>query len=532
MSPTNAPAKQKRHKTVDDRKRFAHNNIQDAKQSCFEIANQRPRVFQRTSPPMRHLLPPLLLCALWITGCTDPDLTVPDENFEGAQCETNADCGSDGNGWLCDAENSVCEQGYINQNGVFEDRIVLGMSAAITTGPTELGAGMRDGIKAYFTHVNKTRGGVCGRQLELLEKDDGYNPDTALSNVKEMVDGDDRQVFAIIGNVGTPTAAVTLPYVANEKDVIFFGAFTGAGLLREDPPNRYVFNYRASYEQETEAAVQYLTQAGDPAIPATNVGVFAQGEDDNGTMDAYGQAGFDGVYKALRTKREDLVEDDVFYVTYKRNTSNTESAVAGALAWLTSEEREVTDGKIKAALVLVPTTNPASSFIRGIQDAIKNRGTGFELTDAQKERLDMVEVTYSSVSFVGSDTLARSLQEAESTPGEYCSPVIITEVVPDPDSSATGVSAYRDQLAAYDSNLSPGFVSLEGYLVARLFVEGLEQHGCDIDTESFVNTLENLKGIDWGIGSELEFGRSNHQASNKVWGTTMTRECTLEPLDF
>ena len=65
--------------------------------------------------------------------------------------------------------------------------------------------------------------------------------------MKQLYEGD--QVFGIVENVGTPTAVVGLPY-ALERKMLFFGALTGAGLLRNDPPDRYVFNYRASYAEE------------------------------------------------------------------------------------------------------------------------------------------------------------------------------------------------------------------------------------------------------------------------------------------
>ena len=75
--------------------------------------------------------------------------------------------------------------------------------------------------------------------------------------MKQLYEKD--QVFGVVGNVGTPTAAVGLPYALDRK-MLFFGAFTGAGLLRSDPPDRYVFNYRASYAEETEAVVNYLVK--------------------------------------------------------------------------------------------------------------------------------------------------------------------------------------------------------------------------------------------------------------------------------
>ena len=106
--------------------------------------------------------------------------------------------------------------------------------------------------------------------------------------MKQLYEKD--QVFGIIGNVGTPTAAVAVPY-ALERKMLFFGAFTGANMLRNDPPDRYVFNYRASYVEETDAVVRYLVKMR--RIPPQQIAVFAQ-------QDSYGDAGFAGVAKALR----------------------------------------------------------------------------------------------------------------------------------------------------------------------------------------------------------------------------------------
>jgi len=95
-------------------------------------------------------------------------------------------------------------------------------------------------------------------------------------------------------NVGTPTAVVALPYSLDRK-MLFFEAFTGAGLLRSDPPDRYVFNYRASYAEETAAVVNYLVKV--KRLLPEQIAVFAQ-------QDTYGGAGFAGVEKAIRSLRE------------------------------------------------------------------------------------------------------------------------------------------------------------------------------------------------------------------------------------
>ena len=138
--------------------------------------------------------------------------------------------------------------------GVTDSEIRFGISAALS-GPTkELGQNMQRGIVAAFNVAN-ANGGVHGRQLRLIAADDGYEPTRTAVTMKQLYERD--QVFGVVGNVGTPTAVVGLPY-ALERKMLFFGAFTGAGLLRNDPPDRYVFNYRASYAEETSAVVHYL----------------------------------------------------------------------------------------------------------------------------------------------------------------------------------------------------------------------------------------------------------------------------------
>ena len=134
-------------------------------------------------------------------------------------------------------------------------------------------------------------GGIHGRQLRLIAADDGYEPTRTVVAMKQLIEKD--QVFGIVGNVGTPTAVAAIPYALDQR-TLFFGAFTGAGQLRRDPPDRYVFNYRASYAEETDAVVRYLVKIR--RIKPEKIAVFAQ-------QDSYGDAGFAGVSKAMRALR-------------------------------------------------------------------------------------------------------------------------------------------------------------------------------------------------------------------------------------
>src|SRR5262245_48304382 len=123
--------------------------------------------------------------------------------------------------------------------GVTDKEVRFGISAPFTGPARELGQQMKLGIETAFKLANDA-GGVHSRQLNLIAADDGYEPDRTAETMKQLYDN--HQVFGIVGNVGTPTAVVALPY-ALEKRMLFFGAFTGANLLRRDPPDRYVFNY-------------------------------------------------------------------------------------------------------------------------------------------------------------------------------------------------------------------------------------------------------------------------------------------------
>ena len=159
--------------------------------------------------------------------------------------------------------------------------IVLGMTAPFSGPSSELGREMEIGIRTYLSHVND-EGGVAGRKIRLVSLDDGYEPDRARANMEELYSK--HKVFGVIGNVGTPTAEKTVPF-ALEKQMIYFGGFTGAPLLRRDPPDRFVFNYRASYEEETAAICKYFVDI--KRIRPEHIAVFAQ-------QDGYGDAGMRG----------------------------------------------------------------------------------------------------------------------------------------------------------------------------------------------------------------------------------------------
>jgi ABC-type branched-subunit amino acid transport system substrate-binding protein len=371
--------------------------------------------------------------------------------------------------------------------GVTDDAITLGMSAAFSGPSRELGNHMKLGLDTAFAEINE-HGGVAGRALRLVALDDGYDGKRALANVQQLID--DRKVFAIIGNVGTPTAKEALPYALAHK-VPFLGAFTGSGLLRRDPPDRYVFNYRASYEDETAKMIGYLVDV--KKLPDHSIVVFAQN-------DSYGDAGYEGATKMLRKKGR---SDEVLRVGYDRNTIAVDDAVNKVVDYSNAVVRMGNGDTVRKhpvkAIVMVGTYKACARFIQKIRD----------------HKLDPV---FLNVSFVGSNALADELKEMG--PG-YGNGVIVTQVVPHFDSGATGIIHYRDALKKYHSDQQPDFISLEGYIVGQLFAEGLRRAGRELDTEKLIDALEQLRDFDPGTGGSLSFSVSQHQASHKVWGTVL-----------
>lgn len=370
---------------------------------------------------------------------------------------------------------------------VGDAEILVGMAAPFTGANRELGRGMRAGLEAAFAEANAT-GGVHGRKLRLTAVDDGYEPSRTGPAMRELVER--QQIFAVVGSVGTPTAAVALPLCLRYR-VLLFGAYTGGDLLRKEPPDRYVFNFRPSYADETAAAVRWLVRAR--RVDPRRVAVFAQ-EDDFGT------AGWRGAVRQLAAFGVD--EAAVLRVGYRRNAED----VAAALAALRERAGAVD------AVVMVATYRAAAAFIRGTQEA------GLALR-------------YTNVSAVDSTALGWNLATSGMPPARD---VLVTQVVPPLPSATPAERGYREALARHAPGERPGAVSFEAFVVGNLFVEGLRRAGRDLDTERLVGALEGIRGLDLGLGpgTKVSFGPAAHQASRKVWGSLLQPDGTSRAVNL
>jgi ABC-type branched-subunit amino acid transport system substrate-binding protein len=370
--------------------------------------------------------------------------------------------------------------------GVSASEIRFGIAAPFSGPAKDLGLQMRTGIEAAFRSVNDA-GGVHGRMLRLVSADDGYEPSRTGEAMKQLYDRE--QVFGVIGNVGTPTAVVAVPF-ALDRQMLFFAPFTGSGVLRHDPPDRYVFNYRASYAEETDAVVRYLVKIR--RIKPDQIAVFAQ-------QDSYGDSGFAGVAKAMRSLRG----GDGGFILRLSHTRNSID-VDGAITQLKAHKTPI------KAIVTVSTYRTVAKFI-------------------EKTRESYPGLIYTNVSFTGSTSLRDELMLLGP---KFAQGVIVTQVVPAVDGRSTYAMQYRNSLAKYFGSEPPDYVSLEGYTAGNILAEALKRAGPDVNTEKLVDTLESMQAFDLGLGTAINFGKSEHQGSHKVWGTQIDENGKFEPIEL
>ena len=369
--------------------------------------------------------------------------------------------------------------------GVSDNEIRFGITATFTGPVRERGRQMKIGIDTAFSRVNDV-GGIGGRMLKLIAADDGNEPARTLQAMRQLYEKD--QIFGIIGSIGTATAAVAVPF-ALERRMLFFGAYTGGNVVRRDPPDRYVFNYRPSYAEEADAAVRYLVKMR--RIPVRQIAVFAQQDD-------LGDAGYAGVAKAYRALG--INDSALLRLNYPRNTIEVDEAVN----LLRLQKVPV------RAIIMAASYRAAAKFI-------------------EKTRNLYPEMVFTSISGVGGSSLA---EELKLLGPRYTTGVLVTQVVPAVSGHSSAVLEYKNALARYFPGEAPDYASLEGFVAANILIDGLKRAGQQIDTEKLVDALEATRNLDLGLGVQLSFARSDHQASHKIWGTALDESGRFQPVDL
>jgi ABC-type branched-subunit amino acid transport system substrate-binding protein len=353
--------------------------------------------------------------------------------------------------------------------GVTEDTVYLGSSLALSGHAGYLGTQTLLGAQAYLKHVNEN-GGVHGRRIEVTSYDDAYDPPRCLLNTQKLIMED--KVFSLFCYVGTPTT-VKIINLVDQAEIPLLGMFTGANALRE-PFNRYLINVRASYYQETAAAVRHFVED----LGIGSFAVFYQ-------YDAYGFDGLTGTEKALA----EYGMEPVARGSYVRGTLDVEEGL----------QRIRESGA--EAVFLISTYDPAAKFIQM----------------AHKQGYHPV---FYGVSFVGARELARRLGP------QFDNRLLMTQVVPPPEAAISqallwGAKEYTDLLARYFPEEEPNFVGMEGYVNAKVMVEGLRRAGRDLTREGFIKALESIDNYSLGIANTLNFSATDHQGLERVYFTRL-----------
>jgi branched-chain amino acid transport system substrate-binding protein len=374
--------------------------------------------------------------------------------------------------------------------------IKIGMSAAFTGTAAALGTELYRGAQAYYDEIND-RGGIHGRSITVAMLDDRYEPLPCVMNTLRLLE--EEGVFLLSGYVGTPTLTRALPFIkhyANEhdEDLAVVGVFTGAQPQREPPYGEYVFNIRASYRQEMMALVDQFWRAG-----AREFGVFYQ-------IDAYGRSGTDGVVRGLARRGTTIAAE----ATYARGARFEDDMSLAA--------KTLREGSVDVVLC-TGAYQGCAAFIRSARDLGWN-------------------VPISNLSFVGSEALLGLLTEhGRKTGRDYTRAIINSQVVPSYDDlTLPGVREYR---ALMDKNnpaiphwlrdprytpLRYSFVSLEGFINAKVIVEGLRRADLHLTRHGFRQGLESLRDFDLGIGAPLSFGPNRHQGLDSVYFTRVEKD--------
>lgn len=339
--------------------------------------------------------------------------------------------------------------------GISKGAIRIGQSAGVT-GP--VAGSVKEqiaGAQLYLKHVNDA-GGVYGRRIELLTYDDGFDAKRTPGNVKKLI-GEDN-VFALFMIRGTPQNESVLPIVAAEK-VPLVAPLTGA-ITMHRPLNRYVFNVRAKYQDEVARAVNHLATSG-----ITRIGIFH-------ADDAFGNDVLEGYMNALAGRG--LAQTGT--ANYPRPMGDISKGVADMV-------------KAQPQAVLVAASGlEAAKIIRELRKA------------------------GSTAQFV---TLSNNAAESFIKDlGEDGHGVIITQVVPGMNASQmTLASEFRSM--ARQQNVSVSNAGMEGFMSAKVLVEGLRRAGPEPTREKLVSALEGLRDYDLG-GISISYSPTRHTGSGFV----------------
>jgi branched-chain amino acid transport system substrate-binding protein len=341
--------------------------------------------------------------------------------------------------------------------GVTPTEIRLGASAVLS-GP--LGAQTRDygmGSRLYFDAVN-AEGGVHGRKISYTTLDDGFDVKRAVENTRKLID--EESVFMIFHSTGTAQTGAILPLLV-ESRTIAFGPVTGASAFREKV-NPYLFHVRASYANEARRILSQLKQTG-----ISRIAVFYQD---------------DGLGKTLQTELRlaASAENLPFVAEIRVDPAQPDFKAAAAAT-----------EKVQPQAVIVATAGATfTNYVKAVQQ------TG-------------VKPGFYGFSVASLDVINRELKE-------QARGIILTQIMPSLRNTTIPVVAeYLKLLREKSPGAPPSASQFEGFVHAKLLVEGLRRAGRPLSTEAFIKAMESAGEIGFGR-FVAKYSPQSHNGSSYV----------------
>jgi ABC-type branched-subunit amino acid transport system substrate-binding protein len=351
----------------------------------------------------------------------------------------------------------VAGAAHAADRGVTPTEIRLGASVVLSgpLGPqtTDYGAGSR----LYFDAVNAA-GGVHGRKISYATLDDGFDVKRAVDNTRKLID--EQGVFMIYNNTGTAQTAAILPLL-DETRTIAFGPVTGASAFR-DKFNPYVFHVRAGYAAEARRIVSQLRNLG-----ITRVAVFYQD---------------DGLGKTLLAELKNASDAEKFpYVAEIKVDPKAPDFQAAAAA---------TDKAQPQAVIMGTAGTTFTSYIKAVQQT-------------------QAKPSFYGFSVASLDVINRELKD-------QARGIVLAQIMPSLRNTATPVvTEYLKLLRERSPEAVPSASQFEGFVHAKLLVEGLRRAGKHLTTESFIKAMEGAGEISFGRFS-AKYTPGSHNGSSYV----------------
>lgn len=344
------------------------------------------------------------------------------------------------------------------ETGVTDTTVLIGQSAVFSGPVADTGNHYRAGIELCFDKVNKA-GGVNGRKLELTALDDAYDPKRTAANTHTLIE--QNKVFALIGYTATANLIAAMP-IAEAAKVPVFAPLVGTTSFRQKH-NHYLFHVRASYQNELSRIAQQLSVVG-----SDNVAVVYQDS-------AFGKSNLDTLLPLLQAQKLKVAKTLPMAID------------ASSAADIATQITQTNAG----AVIMIMAGKMSEVLIRDLKAA----GVGSTIYTI-------------SVGIVDAKGAATRLNGA-------LRGVVTASIVPSPRLERYGiVKEYRQAIASSGAKID-NYTVLEGYIAAKVFVEGLRRAGRAPTREGFIAALEGLGKYDLGE-FRVEYGPSNHNGSSFV----------------